>query len=317
MRNYIIGFSIFIIVLFVIALAMRQSNDDDNVDYTDAFLNTEEVIENKIVESVVEGQETKLSNLSYDATALELPAALKFIPEQLLVRVNYTTSYNEVSKCPNWVAWRLEGDKTDGPYRREGVPYYDKDLNVYGIGKISQISYKGCYIVDLEAGPPRQELSDWDDIPTNTDHGHICPAADNRWSKTAMNQSFLLTNMCPQNRDLNGGDWAGLENRCRGWAKKYGVIYIAAGPIFYNGVSKTMGLNKVGVPDAFFKVVLRLGKTPQAIGFIFPNNGTHHELKYYLLTVDEVEDVTGFDFFHNLPDDIEKEIEKESNLNKW
>jgi endonuclease G len=132
-----------------------------------------------------------------------------------------------------------------------------------------------------------------------------------------MNQSFLLTNMCPQDRDLNMGDWEGLERRCRGWAKHYGEIYIVAGPIFYNGVTKSMGANKVGVPDAFFKVVLCLEKEPKAIGFIFPNNAIHHELEQYVKTVDEVEEITGFDFFHNLPDETESKVESYSNLKIW
>lgn len=325
MRNYIIAFVIFIAVLFVIALAIGQSNDSDDIEYVDEFVTADETIEESIEkpidepikEPIDEAQEQTPTSSSYDASAIEIPMATKAFPEQILVRVNYTTSYNKETKCPNWVAWHLEKDKTDGPCRREGVPYYDDDFNAYGIGKLSGNNVKGCYMVDLEAGPPRQEISDWYNIPPNTDHGHICPAADNRWSKTTMNQSFLLTNICPQDRDLNAGDWAGLETRCRGWAKRYSDIYIVAGPIFYNGVSKTMGDNKVGVPDAFFKVILRLEKEPKVIGFIFPNNGIHHELKDYVLSVDEVEEVTGIDFFHNLPDDMENDIEKVSNLNEW
>lgn len=317
MRNYIIAFSIFIAGLFVIALAIGQSEDTDDLEFVDAFVATDGTIMETIEEPKEEEQEPTLPSPSFDASALEIPLAIKAFPEQMLVRINYTTSYNKETKCPNWVAWHLERDKTDGPCRRDGVPYYDDNFNVYGIGKINENIVKGCYIVDLESGPPRQELSDWNNMPPNTDHGHICPAADNRWSKAAMNQSFLLTNMCPQDRDLNGGDWAGLETRCRGWAKRFGEIFIAAGPIFYNGVSKSMGDNKVGIPDAFFKVILRLEKGPKAIGFIFPNNGTRHELTDYMLSVDELEEITGFDFFHNLPDDIENEIEKVSNINEW
>ena len=78
-----------------------------------------------------------------------------------------------------------------------------------------------------------------------------------------------------------------------------------------------MGANKVGVPDAFFKVVLCLQGQPKAIGFIFPNIGTHHELDEYVVTVDEVEQITGFDFFHNLEDEIENAVEASANLKLW
>lgn len=60
-----------------------------------------------------------------------------------------------------------------------------------------------------------------------------------------------------------------------------------------------------------------MGKTPQALGFIYPNDGTHHKMSYYMLSVDEVESRTGIDFFYNLPDDIENEVESSSNLSRW
>ena len=242
----------------------------------------------------------------------------KDTPSQILNRIGYTTSYNHKTKCPNWVAWHLTSEHVDGPFTRKGMPYYDVDGSVIGIGHVTPKTQRGDYFIDLQAEEPRQEFSDWTDttVPNNS-HGHICPAADCRWSKTSMNQSFLLTNICPQDKDLNGGDWEGLERRCRGWAKHYGEIFIVAGPVFYNGVKTTMGANKVGVPDAFFKVVLCLEREPKAIGFIFPNNAIHHELEEYVKSVDEVEDVLGFDFFHNLPDDIEMKIESTSNLKQW
>ena len=58
-------------------------------------------------------------------------------------------------------------------------------------------------------------------------------------------------------------------------------------------------------------------KEPKAIGFIFPNNAIHHELEQYVKTVDEVEEITGFDFFHNLPDETESKVESYSNLKIW
>ena len=172
-------------------------------------------------------------------------------------------------------------------------------------------------MVDYDVEGGRQELSDWKDHDLPIDHGHLCPAGDCKWSKEAMRQSFLLTNMCPQNSDLNRGDWEELESRCRGWARHYGDIYIAAGPIFYNSDYETIGSGEVGVPDAFFKVVLYYGKKPKALGFIYPNNGESHKIQHYVTTVDDVEEKTGIDFFHNLPDDIEAKVESVADINKW
>ena len=232
---------------------------------------------------------------SQQEAGLEIPNLLSKVPHQLLKRIGYTASYNQSTKNANWVAWHLIKDHTDGPWSRDGIPY----------------------MVDEEVKGKRQELEDWDNLRLPVDHGHLCPAGDNKWSQKAMEQTFLLTNMSPQNSELNRGDWEKLESRCRGWANHYGDIYIVAGPIFYTNKYKTIGANRVGVPDAFFKVILCLNKKPKAIGFIYPNVGDHHDMIDYVKTVDEVENITGIDFFYNLPDDIENQVEAVSNFNKW
>lgn len=224
--------------------------------------------------------------------AYQIPRLSEPMAEQILVREGYTTSYNQITKNANWVAWHLTRSHTSGQWPRKGIPY----------------------IVDIEVNGPRQELEDYD-TTLPLDHGHLCPAGDNKWSAKAMEQTFLLTNMCPQNSALNRGDWEELERHCRGWANHYGEIWIACGPIFNEGY-KTIG-NGVGVPDSFYKVVLRIGKKPKALGFIYPNEGTHHKMSHYLLSVDEVEEITGIDFFFNLPDEIENVIEASSDLKDW
>ena len=54
------------------------------------------------------------------------------------------------------------------------------------------------------------------------DRGHMCPAGDNRWHWKAMQVSFYMTNICPQNHNLNRGDWKELEESCRRWAQEEG-----------------------------------------------------------------------------------------------
>lgn len=225
--------------------------------------------------------------------AYEIPRLIDPMAEQILVREGYTTSYNKNTKNANWVAWHLTREHTSGQWSRKGIPY----------------------IVDTEVKGPRQELEDYYSTTLTIDHGHMCPAGDNKWSAKAMEQTFLLTNMCPQNSALNRGDWEELESRCRGWANHYGEIWIACGPMFNEGY-KTIG-DGVGVPDAFYKVVLRTGKKPKALGFIYPNESAHHSMSHYLMSVDEVEERTGIDFFFNLPDEIENVVEASSNLNEW
>ena len=119
----------------------------------------------------------------------------KSMPSQILRRIAYVTSYNHDTKCPNWVAWHLKKEHLNGPYKRNGVPFYDDEGKAYGIGTVTEQTYRSGYFLDMEAGEPRQQQTDWPDNQYHMSHGHLCPAADNNWSKAAMNQTFLLTNI--------------------------------------------------------------------------------------------------------------------------
>ena len=150
------------------------------------------------------------------------------------------------------------------------------------------------------------------------DRGHLCPAGDNKWSQKAMDECFLMTNMCPQTHALNAGIWNSIEQQCRTWAKKYGKVYIVCGPIYLNKQHRKLGKNKVVVPDAFFKVILRTGRNPQAIGFICRNQSEKGlQKKDFVNSVDEVERITGYDFFSKLPDNVEKRIEAKADFSQW
>lgn len=224
---------------------------------------------------------------------LVMQTSPKGTPEQILKRTGYVASYNKTTLLPNWVAWHLTAERTEGSAKRSGVDFAE----------------------DTEVPEPR--ATDWDYYNSGYDRGHMCPAADNKWSKKAMEESFLFTNMCPQNGNLNRDDWNEMEMACRKWAKKYGDLYIVCGPILYKGKHKTIGKNKVVVPEAFFKVVLRTGDNPQAIGFIYKNTSGNRPKDSYVNTVDEVERITGIDFFPSLPDDVEKKVEAECDLGLW
>lgn len=213
--------------------------------------------------------------------------------EQILRRTGYIVSYNKETKLPNWVAWHLTVDRTEGPAKRSGADFE----------------------ADIDVPSPRAEDSDY--YGSGYDRGHMCPAADNKYSVEAMRESFLFTNICPQNGNLNRGDWNEMEMACRRWAKRYGGVYIVCGPILYKGRHKTIGRNKVVVPEAFFKVVLRTGTEPKAIGFIYKNAEGNRLKGDYVNTVDEVERVTGFDFFPSLPDDVENAVEATADIAEW
>ncbi len=123
--------------------------------------------------------------------------------------------------------------------------------------------------------------------------------------------------MCPQDRSLNSGLWNRIEMDCRKWAQKYGDVYIVCGPVFLKCEHETIGVNKVFVPEAFFKVILCLQGKPKAIGFVVRNNEGKKKRDQFVNTVDDVERITGMDFFPALPDSVEDVVEAYANLDDW
>lgn len=213
-------------------------------------------------------------------------------PSLLLERFGYTVSYNTLTLIPNWVAWHLTADHTDGDVARDNEFYED-----------------------FEVPSPRATNEDY--RRSGWSRGHMCPAGDNKWDEKAMQESNLLTNICPQNSELNSGVWNVIERNCRKWAKKYGDIYIVCGPVLLNREHETIGANKIVVPEAFFKVVLRMNPEPAAIGFVIRNNEGKKTRDQFINTVDDVERITGYDFFSSLPDDIEDVVEAKASINDW
>lgn len=223
---------------------------------------------------------------------VEVPAHEEGETSQLLVRKAYTASYNKETRCPNWVAWELTAEHVDGTMARRNTYREDEEVPT---PRATNQDYKG---------------SGWS-------RGHMCPAGDNKWDEVAMMESNLLTNMCPQHSSLNSGVWNVIERDCRKWAKRYGQVYIVCGPIFMNQEHEKIGRNEVVVPEAFFKVILRLQPNAKAIGYVVRNNEGTKRKDQFVNSVDQVERITGIDFFPTLPDSIENAIEAKADLREW
>ena len=223
----------------------------------------------------------------------ELPRVINNQPEQVIQHLGYTVSYNPDWLVPNWVAYELTNAETSGEQERKN--HFKPDPLVNGDPVVTGEYANSGY-----------------------DRGHMAPAADMKWSEQAMRESFYMTNMCPQLHSLNAGDWKDLEELARDWAQLYGNIYIACGPIVEPDYT-TIGKNHmIAVPSAFYKVFLR--QTRQgwtSIGFIMPNQAGNRPLMTYMLSVDEVEAQTGIDFFYNLPDDLEAQVESTYSVSDW
>ena len=145
----------------------------------------------------------------------------------------------------------------------------------------------------------------------------MAPAADMKWDEQVMKESFYLSNICPQNPNLNGGVWKDLEEQVRDLASAKGKIFVVCGPIV-NDASTTIGANNVVVPQAFYKVLLQENNGEiHTIGFVYENVSGRKPMSTYAMSVDEVEKLTNIDFFPSLPDKIEKTVESKVDFSQW
>lgn len=213
------------------------------------------------------------------------------LPSVMLQYKGMDISFNPKTHIPNWVAWELTADETKGEEPRRSFMTDD---------------------VKGSATPDDYKFSGYD-------RGHMAPAADMKWDADAMQESFLMTNICPQAKSLNTGAWKKLEEKCRTWANIDKKIYIVCGPIYDNeGPIEYIGTSKVYVPKRFFKAIISpYANPPRGIGFIMPNSKVAGGMQKAVVTIDEIEAITGHDLFPTLPDDIENEIEAQNNFHYW
>lgn len=230
----------------------------------------------------------QLNNKRADTSRMEIPVMPEEKQGQIIQRTGYTLAYDAKNKTPQWVAWELTDKETRG--KEERTNDFQPDPEVIGT-KVVTYDYSG----------------------SGYDRGHMAPAGDMKWSKQAMQESFYMTNICPQDHNLNTEDWNDLEMKSREWARRYGKVHIVCGPIYKGIRNEYIGEHRVKVPDAFFKVILiDDARKPYALGFLFENKAGERPLKEYLVSVDEIERITGMDFFSVLPDNLEDRLEAET-----
>lgn len=215
------------------------------------------------------------------------------IPNVVLNYEGFTVGFNPKMHQPNYVVWTLEPEETDGDNSRS-TAQFQADETVDGCATLYDYKNSGF------------------------DRGHMAPAADMKWSEQAMADCHLLTNMCPQDKRLNSGAWATVEKNSRKWAQKHGALTIVAGPILSDRLKRKIGTTPVPVPERFFKVIVAPhADPPLGIGFIMPNGYVEGGAEATVVSIDQVEEITGFDFFSELPDSIENIIESQAKLRLW
>ena len=205
----------------------------------------------------------------------------------LIVKEEYILSYNCSKGIANWVGWRTS-ESDLGELSRSDDFREDESLP------------KNCYQVD-----------ETDYRGSGYDRGHLMPSGDRTKSKQANSSSFLMVNILPQNPSNNREVWRELEIHARELVDQGFTLHSFAGG---NGQIKTINDGKITVPEHVWKVVLienSNGEIDSAIAVIMPNSEKVRKTDWtdYIVTVDKVEEITNYDFFSFLNDNVEEEIE--------
>jgi len=147
------------------------------------------------------------------------------------------------------------------------------------------------------------------------DRGHLAPSADFRWSGQALSESYYYSNISPQVPEFNRKQWADLESALRHYVITHDVpLYIVTMPILDDGLSRVeRSINGISIPEYYIKVAVDL-VNDRGIAFMMPNAASVDVISSYALTIDEVEERTGYDFFHLINS---SNIESSLNKDQW
>lgn len=210
----------------------------------------------------------------------------------IVIHDNYSLSYSEKHEQAEWVAYELKKEHlSKNEFKR---PYFEEDKKV------------------------KTSSADWRNYKkSGYDKGHLCPAGDRRFTLQAFEETFLTSNISPQDHAFNSGIWNDLEQKVRYWAKRYDGVYVITGGILSNNLP-AIGYEHVTVPKQFYKIVFSNSSTnPKMIAFLLPHKNSNKSLEKFVVPVDEIERLTGIDFFEKLDDKIENKLESSLSIKEW
>lgn len=222
--------------------------------------------------------------------------------------LNYTVDWHADKKHSRWVAYTFTNENSKQTWNRDNW---------------NQTEWKGDPFQpdpSLAVGE-RTELSDFKG--SGYDRGHLCASADRLNSKDCNEQTFYLSNMSPQIGRFNQQDWVDLEGLVQNWGRSStfrDTLYVVKGGTIRDDQIMTYTKSGMPVPKYYFMALMcKKSGTYKAIGFWVEHKsyGGNPDVSSWAVSIDELEEKTGIDFFCNLPDRIEKPIEKTFSLDSW
>jgi len=226
--------------------------------------------------------------------------------EKIIYHSAYALVYDEPYEQAKWVAHIILPDVKNG---NEGRSNDFRPDSLISTGSAVEQDY---FLKTLMPD------STWKYDGFGYDRGHLAPSADFRYSKKALSESFLYSNMSPQVADLNRGKWAELEDAIRQYAIDHQTeLFVVTGPVLHPGLPRIeRGVNKVAIPEMYFKVVFDK-KNSRGIAFLLKNQRNDDPWYAYSVSIDSIQHLTGIDFFPALEDQLEHQIESMSNASAW
>lgn len=227
---------------------------------------------------------------------VQIDNGVYFLPtsttNQIVQHSTYYLSYSEQHEQAEWVAYELKPEHISGG--KHNRPYFNQDPKV------------------------SSESAHWKNYKNSGyTRGHLLPAGDRVFSKEAYDETFYTSNISPQLYEFNTGIWNSLEMRVRNFVRKNGKVYVVTGGVLTDNL-KTIGQEKVAVPEYFYKILLHYDKEEyKMLAYLIPHQEDKRKsLNSYIVATDSIENLTGIDFFSFLEDSIEDELEKNAQT-KW
>ena len=212
--------------------------------------------------------------------------------EYIIHHQYYDLVYDEQHEQAKWIFYKLYPGYLNGPYKRKND--FRVDPKVIS-NSANHNDYRG----------------------SGYDRGHLMPAADMTWSEVALSESFYYSNMSPQHPSFNRGVWKRLESKVRSWCAESDSLFVTTGPVF-NTIFGVIGPNKVAVPGAYFKVIIRFKQNiKEGIAFLLPNTSSKNLLETFVYSIDSLEQVVGIDFFHYQNEEFQRNIESSMDIAMW
>ena len=324
-------FNLFLLALALIVFVGCEAGDDDKLPTGNKSGKKDTSGSAALI--VTNGTSKDQTNTNKNATGnddldsrYEMPHIVGGNGNYILIRstkaygINYVIEWNNTKKAQRWTAFQMYNGNSGSSWNRNNWQYQTD--NEWAMLNLQNYGYGDPFQPDPDLPAEyRTELNDYKG--SGYSRGHICASADRLNSMEANEQTFYLSNIMPQSSKLNTGTWEEMEKQVRKWNddKYRETLYVVKGGTIDDQHLLSPTSSGLTVPEYFFMgIVSKLSNKYRGIAFILEHanpakNGTSP--KNYVFSIDQLEQMTGIDFFCNLPDDVEKEVESSVDRNFW